>query len=78
MEIKVSRVTYRIDLSKKQYDKLETLSYLDIVLPFFQKLGCIEVDYSGHYGPMVFLTFKGELKKPKELLKHVEILLGVK
>jgi hypothetical protein len=56
LSLDVESVNYSIELSIEQFEKLEGVDFLDIVLPRMKKAGAGDVEYNGHFGPNVFFT----------------------
>jgi RNA binding exosome subunit len=64
----------RIELTKKQFDKLESIDYLDVVMPKLEKLGASEIEYNGHFGEAIFFI-TDTLEEAQKVTEEIEKML---
>ena len=43
-----------IELSIKEFEQLEKIDYLDVVMPKLENLGATEIEYNGHFGSYIY------------------------
>lgn len=63
-----------IELSMKQFKKLETIDYLDIVMPQLEKLGASNIEYNGHFGAAIFFNTEN-LEDAQKVTDKIEEML---
>lgn len=74
LTVEVTAYKCRIELSIEQFEKLEEIDYLDIVMPQLGKLGAYDIEYSGHFGAAIFFTVE-TMKEAKQVTKKIESML---
>jgi hypothetical protein len=57
-----TRVEYSVELTREQFDRLETHDFLDEVCPIFKALNVCPttIEYSGHFGSAFYFTLDSE------------------
>lgn len=63
-----------VELSLKKFNKLETIDYLDVVMPTLQKLGAENIEYNGHFGAAIFFTTEN-LEDAQKVTDKIEEML---
>lgn len=63
-----------IELSIKQFEKLESIDYLDVVMPKLEKLGASDIEYDGHFGSYVYFHVHTQEEAQKVTEKIQEMI----
>lgn len=75
LQYEVTGYQCSVELSLVQFDKLEAIDYLDVVMPNLEKLGASNIEYNGHFGSAIFFT-TNTLEEANQVTEKVEEMLA--
>jgi len=74
MDFTVDRIECSVELSNRQWDKLDNLDYLDFINPTLEKLGAGDIEYNGHFGQRIMFCCDDHQQATQIVNKIEEIL----
>jgi RNA binding exosome subunit len=75
LKFEVTGYQCNIELSIEQFRKLESIDYLDVVMPTLKKFGASNIEYNGHFGAAIFFT-TDNLKDAQKVTEKIEEMLN--
>jgi RNA binding exosome subunit len=74
LKYNISGYQCHIELSIEQFKKLESIDYLDVVIPTLKKLGASDIEYNGHFGAAIFF-YAENLEDAQKITEKIEEML---